>query len=408
MTESIIIVGAGQGGVQAAQSLRQKNFTGQILLYNQENYYPYHRPPLSKTFILENRTSDDMMLKSKEFFTENDIDIKNNMSVTKIDRKQKIIYDDNNQSYHYDKLILATGTIPRQLEISDFSLPALRTLEDAQYIKNTCHDVKDIILIGAGFIGLELAASLRKLNKNVIILEHAARLLSRATQKILSDIISKYHMSIGVDIQYHKKVTHITKKSQYYHVTCDDGITYQTDLVINAAGVLPNDVLAQQSDIICDNGIVVDSYLRSSDSDIYAIGDVACHPNVFAGSVTRVESIQNAIDQAKIVAHNIVTHHDSELRPYRQLPWFWSDQGTCKIQMAGICTDPDETVLLGNPDDYKCTVYHFKYNQFVAIDTINQPGDHLSGRKVLESQRKLTADMVRCQDFNLKSFFKNG
>lgn len=413
MLNNIVIIGGGQAAIQATISLRNHGFGGNIHLCTSQAHPPYHRPPLSKSYILNNDHHDaKLYIKPIDFYQKNNINLHLNCHITAINRDHKHITDNNHQTYAYDKLIIATGTRPKQFNVNNINIPTLRGLDDAQYIKNRINDdnCQHITIIGAGFIGLELAANAIKLNKKLTIIEREDRILKRAIQPELSAFLYDYHQHNGVDIMLNTQIENITKHDDGYDIMCADGKNYKTDLLINATGVIANNDIAQKAGLPCDafddSGIMVDAYMRTLDRDIYAIGDIAQHANPYAGRVMRLESVQNAIDQAKIAAHNILCARDHDMMAYDSVPWFWSDQGDLKIQMAGISNHAQHSIVVGNMESHKFSIYYFAYNRFIAMDSINQPAHYLAGRKILEHKLPLTAHHLQQRDFNPKNFIK--
>jgi len=303
----------------------------------------------------------------------------------------------------YRQLVLATGARNRLLPVQGAGLDGvcyLRTRAEAIDIRQRLAGAQNIVIVGGGFIGLELAAVAISLGKQVVVVELQERLMSRVVDPIISDFYRELHLSHGVTLAFRVKTREITgRQSRVSEVVLSDGTPYPADLVVVGIGVMPNTELAEAAGLAVANGIVVDGHMRTEDGNIYAIGDCALHPNRFAGGAVRIESVQNAVDQARCAAASIVGRPYS----YEAVPWFWTDQFDARLQMAGLSQGCDLAVARGVPESRKFSVLYFRQTKLLAIDSINRPADHMAGRKLLASGTSLTPDQAADPSVDLKS-----
>jgi 3-phenylpropionate/trans-cinnamate dioxygenase ferredoxin reductase subunit len=326
-------------------------------------------------------------------------------SATRIDRIERIVHLDNGQQLPYDRLVLATGARPRLLAVPGSRLNgvmALRTVVDANLLRRQLDKSRRLVVIGGGFIGLEVAASARKLGLKVTVIESLGRTMARAVTSEMSSFLTEEHSRHGTTVLLGRSVTafdgdassHVTK------VVLDDGSRMETDLVVVGIGVVPDTELAADAGLKVDNGVVVDEHLRTEDETIYAIGDCASYPSLHASSQwVRLESVQNAVDHAHCVAANIC----GTPATYAAVPWFWSDQHGIKLQIAGISTGYDQTVVAGDPEAGKFSVFCFRHNKLIAVESANKPADHVLARRLLASNATLTPQEVATPGFDLKT-----
>jgi 3-phenylpropionate/trans-cinnamate dioxygenase ferredoxin reductase subunit len=301
------------------------------------------------------------------------------MRAVEIDRASKEVGLASGTRIPYDSLVLAVGAQVRTLPVKNAMY--LRTLDDSIAIQERLEQAQDVVVIGGGFIGLEVAAVARGFGKPVTVVELQDRLMPRVVAPVISEFYRELHAEHGVEISLNHR-----------------GEARAGDLVIVGIGVIPNVDLARDAGLAVSDGVVVDEHLQTADPSIYAIGDCASHPNVFAGGLTRIESVQNAVDQARRVAADIVGRRE----PYRAVPWFWTDQFDIKLQMVGLSTGFDRFVTRGNPADRKFSVFYFKQERLIAIDSINRPGDHMMGRKMLAAGTSLTVEQAADESVDLK------
>ena len=392
--QKIIIIGGGQAGCQTATSLRTLGFLGEISIYCSENYLPYQRPPLSKKFLLGELDKERLFFKPEKFYRDNNINFFLNSYVTKIEIDNKKIFLNNNEEDSYDKLVIATGTKPREIDVDKDSAKNifyLRSIDDVLEIKGKVQSSKKVAIIGGGYIGLEVAAILKKLGLSVTIIEMAGRILERVTSQIISDFYTKVHNEEGVKILTSTSVESITKKSKDMEILTNNG-SINADFIVVGIGVIPCDELASESGLKVQNGILVNEFCETSEKDIYSAGDCTVHPNSYYNKDIRLESVHNAIEQGKTVASSIM----NKKTPYSQIPWFWSDQYDLKLQIAGLCIDYDDIIVRGNSDNRSFAVFYMKDNYMIASDCINCPGEHMMSRKIISD--KIIVDKNRLSD----------
>ena len=366
----VLIIGAGQGGVQAAISLRQEGYSGPIKLIGDEDTLPYQRPPLSKAY-LKTGEAEKLVLRPSSFFEANDIELLAGKRAEEIDRVNRCVHV-NGSTHPYDHLILATGTrnaIPKLPGIS--SALGLRNLADAQALRAALNSPRRIAIIGGGFIGLEFAAVARSLGHEVKLAEAAPRLMARAVSAQISESFRIKHEDLGVELYLSCAAKEVTPNG----VALTDGRMLHADLILLAAGVVPNVELAAEAGLAVENGIVVDGNLRTSDPAIHALGDCAAFPDIRSGTMVRLESVQAATDHARSIARFI---SKGDAGPYNALAWFWSDQADWKLQIAGLAAPTDDTLVL---DDR--TVLRFAGERLTAVETINNAKVHMLGRRLL-------------------------
>ncbi len=399
----VVIIGAGHAGFNAAAFLRSENYKGDITLIGAEADLPYQRPPLSKDYIKGRTTDRQLWLRPEKFYADNRISLLRSKNVESLDCvSKKVVTSDS--SYSYDHLIIASGTRARLLPVRGMDqagVEVIRTLEDARNIRNQLDHCHSVVVIGAGFIGLEFAVAAHALGKSVTVLEAAQRVMGRSVSPDISEYVLQSHRNKGINIETSVNVTAIEGRAdRVAEVVCKDGQRYACDLLVVGVGVLPNIEVAEAAGLKCEHGIVVDRQLRTSNESVFAIGDCALHPNPFGGGAAlRLESIQNATDQARVVA-KVLTGQDVS---YRAVPWFWSDQGDIKLQMVGLSINPTDFVIRGDPKSGSFSVFHYRDDALIAIDSINHARDHMAGRKLIAQRISPSRDQVSDSECNLKS-----
>ncbi|WP_036765337.1 NAD(P)/FAD-dependent oxidoreductase [Paracoccus pantotrophus] len=403
MVNSVVIVGAGQAGYQTAISLRQEGFTGTITLIGDEEGVPYQRPPLSKAYLLGKLDKDGLAFRPAEYYGEQKVDLVH-AKATAIDRANRQVLVDTGSTYYYDHLVLATGAHNRPLSVTGAELVGvhgLRSLSDADVLKTRLDQFRDVVVVGGGFIGLEFAAVAKQLGARVHLLELADRLMARAVSREMSGFFAQAHAGWGVELHLFTGLSRIKgKDGRVVGVETIGGKVLPADLVVYGIGVLPNVRLAVEAGLDVDNGIVVDSFLLTSDPAISAIGDCACFPSQYAGEVIRLESVQNASDQGRTVAARLM----GKRAAYAALPWFWSDQGDLKLQMVGLSAGYDETVVLGGIESRAFTVLLFRRNQLIAVECVNRAGDFMAARKMMSRQVNLSPQLATAVGFDLRAW----
>lgn len=397
---TIVIIGAGQAGLQTAESLRSEGYAGPLLMIGDEARGPYHRPPLSKAYLLGDFAETQLVMRAPAALAKKNIELLTAVSVTAIDRATKQLTLSDGSRLGYTGLCLATGSRARPLPVPGADLAnvfPLRTLADTQAIAARLPAVQRVVVIGGGFIGLEFAAVARKLGKDVVVLEGADRLMPRAVTPMLSDFFRQLHIAHGVAIELGAAVSELAGTAgKVRAVRTADGREFPADLVLVGIGILPNEELARAAGLECERGIVVDACSRSSDPAIVAAGDCTAR-RLPDGSLLRLESVQNAVEQGKSAAAALL----GKERPFTAAPWFWSDQYDIKLQMVGLSAGHDQTVLRGDPATNRFSAFHFRTGTLVAVDSINRPEDHMPARKLLDQNFAITPDQAADPAFSL-------
>lgn len=376
----VIIVGAGHGGVQAAASLREEGFDGPLTLVGDEAELPYHKPPLSKTFIKDS-DAKPQVLRGEAFYEQNRIALRLGAPVDSIEPGRVVFADGSRQDF--DHLILATGSRPRALKFPGSDLlgvRSLRSVEDARAIRAVSASVEDVVVLGGGFIGLEIAATLALGGRRVTVIEAQDRLLGRASRQVISDHVRCRLEGLGVRILTGATLDRLEGANGHVAAAVTaSGERIPVGMAIVGVGVVPNVELAEAAGIACANGIRVDLGMRTSMPAVLAVGDNAVYRHWQAGTDVRLESVQNATDQARTAARTILGHAED----YAAVPWFWSDIGDIKLQMVGLTGLGDRHVVTGDAAENKFAVYHYAGPVLVGIDTVNRPADHMLGRKMI-------------------------
>ncbi|MCI1047032.1 NAD(P)/FAD-dependent oxidoreductase [Caballeronia zhejiangensis] len=399
----VVIIGAGHAGGTLATTLRQYKFEGEVTLLGDEGRPPYQRPPLSKAWLMGEVEEKDLFLKPHAYYTDNRIDLHVDESVTQIDRHARLVTTASGRKFSYDVLVFATGARARTTEVLDCQsegVVTLRDMKDASTLRERAKQAKNVVIVGGGYIGLEAAASISKLGASVSIVERDARLLSRAASQAIADALQTRHESAGVRFFFGTTVIAVERDGlRVRAVRLENGQTLDCDLLLVGMGVIPNDALAHVAGIACDGGILVNTESASSDPRVFAIGDVAVHCASRFGATRRVESISNAVDQAKQVAAQIV----GRPVPRLDVPWFWSDQYELKVQMAGL-PNADSTALTRTSTQADgTTVLYMSGDQIVGVETINRPRDFMVARTAISRGQRLNLDIVREPDAPLAS-----
>ncbi|CDZ30258.1 FAD-dependent oxidoreductase [Neorhizobium galegae] len=378
---AIVILGAGQAGLQIATSVRQKGYTGKVVLIGDEPHPPYQRPPLSKAFLKGTTDAASLIFRPAEALAAQGIDLILGQKARRIDLIAKTV-EINDGTVSYEKLALALGARPRQLAVPGADLEgvySLRGLADGQKLMSALTSANNVVIVGGGFIGLEVAATAVAAGKVVTVLEAGPRVMARAVAPQISTWFDKMHRDMGTRIVTSAVIAWIDGTDHVKTVTLGDGEVIAADLVLVGIGAVPNTEIAAEAGLECPNGVLVDAVGRTADSDIFAAGDCAFHPNRFAGSYVRLESVQNAIDQSKTVAAAML----DETASYDAVPWFWSDQGQAKLQTTGLPFAAERHVVRGDPEAGKFTVFHLKSGRVIAADSVNSPSDHMCARRMV-------------------------
>ncbi|ALO46547.1 NAD(P)/FAD-dependent oxidoreductase [Pseudohongiella spirulinae] len=381
-----VIVGASHAGSQLAIQLRKNGWTGEIVLIGDESQMPYHRPPLSKAVMSGEKDADGILLRPAPMYQAQNVTLRLNERVQSLSAENKQVVLVSGEVLAYDKLALCTGARPIRLPLGDGldGVCYLRTLADVEAIRARLDEVRRVVVIGAGYIGLEAAAVLRKLGKDVTVLERAERVLQRVTGPQMSAYFQNLHRHHGVDIHCSAEVVAINGQQSVESVTCADGSTFKADLVIVGIGVVPETGLAEMAGLKLDNGICVDEHACTSDPDIYAAGDCCSHPSALYQRRVRLESVQNANDQSRVAAANICGANEV----YNMTPWFWSDQYDVKLQAAGLCDGYDRIETDGSAEpgsEEGFVVTYYRDGELIAADCINRAKDFMYYKKLLGS-----------------------
>lgn len=403
----IVIIGAGQAGVQTAEALRSSGYEGSITMLGDEADGPYHRPPLSKAWLAGDMEAAQLVMRAPEMLARKHIELRTGVTVTGIDRAAKRVLLADGTTLAYSGLLLATGSTPRRLPLPGgdaAGVLALRSKSDANAMAERMAlciaNNLPVVVIGGGFIGLEVAATARKKGLAVTVLEAAPRLLGRVLAPKLSDWYAELHRSHGVNLVFDARIAalNVGADGAVTGVQMADGTVHPAGLVVVGIGVNANDQLAQAAGLECDRGIVVDGCGRTSDPAIVAAGDCTAR-RLPDGSLLRLESVQNATEQGKSAAAALL----GQDRPFTATPWFWSDQYDKKLQMAGLSTGADQWAVRGDMAANSFSVYHFKGEQLLAVDSVNAAKEHLQARKLLDAGVSPTLAQAADTGFDLGS-----
>ena len=399
----VAIVGAGQAGFQAAASLRQDGFAGRIVLIGEEPVSPYQRPPLSKSYLAGESSLDELWLRPETFYTQHQIDVLAGETVTAIDRTERRLRMAPGGELSWDHLVLATGARYRPLAVPGAELDGvlpLRTLAEANVLRERLDETREVVVVGAGFIGLEFASVAIVRGAAVHIIEVTQHPMGRVVSSTTSRFFTDAHRRWGARISLGTGVARITGAGgRATGVETTEGQHLPADLVLICIGVIPNAELAREAGLAVDNGIVVDEYLATGDPRIFAIGDCANFPTPFAVGRVRLESVQNAVDQGRCVAAHIA----GKPAPYDKVPWFWSDQGDLKLQIAGITAGHDKAILRGDPDGGRFSVFCFRAGRLIGVESVNQTADHVVARRLLAGDPRLTPEQAADEGYDLRA-----
>jgi 3-phenylpropionate/trans-cinnamate dioxygenase ferredoxin reductase subunit len=379
MTKPVVIVGASHAAVQAIDTLRREGYAGPIVLVGDEPHLPYNRPPLSKKFLAGEMPVERLLLRSPNFYVQARVETRLGVRVTALELSSRRLRLDDGGEIGYEKLLLCVGSRPRRLEVPGAKLDGihcLRNIADVQAIRAELARARRLVVVGAGYIGLEAAASARQLGLDVTVLETAERPMARVVAPEISSFYLRRHEREGVRVLCNQAVTAFEGTGRVEAVTCGAG-EFPADLVIVGVGILPDVTLAAAAGLRCENGVWVDEHCLSSDPQVYAAGDCTNHPSIRYGRRVRLESVDNAVEQGKTAAANICG------RPARHehVPWFWSDQYEVKLQIAGLSEGYDQTVLRGDPDSGHFALYYLRGGELLAVDAVSSPKDFMTGKR---------------------------
>jgi 3-phenylpropionate/trans-cinnamate dioxygenase ferredoxin reductase component len=399
----VAVVGAGQAGFQTASSLRQEGFGGRVVLIGDEPGLPYQRPPLSKSYLAGESGLDELWLRPEAFYQKQEIELVTGEAVTEIDRPGRCLRLASGGAIECDHIVLATGARFRPLPVAGAELDGvlpLRTLADADILRERLSQAREVVVVGAGFIGLEFAAVAIAAGAAVHIVEVTHHPMGRVVSAQTSRFFTRAHRAWGAAISLGTGVARILGDGRRVTaVETSDGRILPADLVLICIGVVPNAELAGEAGLAVDNGIVVDEYLATGIPAISAIGDCANFPTRFASGRVRLESVQNGVDQARAVAARIA----GKPAPYDKVPWFWSDQRDLKLQIAGITTGHDAAVLRGDPDSRSFSVFCFRTGRLIGVESVNRTADHIVARRLLVGDPRLGPELAADESYDLRA-----
>ena len=395
MTDArILILGAGHAGGSAAAFLRQFGHAGPITLVGEEPFLPYQRPPLSKAWLKGEASEDELQLRPPSFYEEGAIAVRLAARATAIDREARSVALEGGESLPYDILILATGARARPLPIPGAQLDgvlALRTAEDAEALKSRLGPGRRLLVVGGGYVGLEVAASARALGADVTVVEREPRILARVAGEALSGFFHAYHTARGVRFLLGGSVTALEGEAgRVCAAMLDHGERLPCDIALVGVGAIPNQELAQAADLPCRDGVIVDGEARTADPAIYAIGDVTRRPLPLYGRDARLESVPSALEQAKQAAASIT----GRPAPAPEVPWFWSDQYDLKLQIAGLPFDVDRLVVRGDPGSGRFAVFHLNGEAIQAVEAVNSPAEFMGGRLLIGGRKRVAIEKL--------------
>ena len=403
--ENLVIVGAGQSAIQCITSLRKEDYPGLITLVGEEEHLPYQRPPLSKGFLEDTVSNERLYFKKLEFFIENKVQLKLGTKAEEIDIENNNIHLSDNTKLSFDKLVFATGSSVRKLDFPGKDLNSihyLRGLDDALSIKKDLQTRQNIVVVGAGYIGLEVAAIAAKQNKSVTVIEMADRVMNRTVDPQISDYYLNLHQKNGVTFKFNTSLQEIIGTNNPEKVVCSDGSEVAADMVVIGAGIMPNVELAENAGLSCDNGIVVNEFGKTDHADIYACGDCTNHPNKLLNKKIRLESVHNAMEQSKTVASSII----NKSLAYNQIPWFWSDQYDHKLQIVGLSGDHDKVIMRGDMSEAKFMLFYTKDEKLIAVDAVNNSKEFLICKKLVANKVTIKPDEISNPAKNLNDLIE--
>lgn len=389
----VVVIGAGQAGGEVAQRLRGGGFEGEITLIGEEPAPPYQRPPLSKKYLMGELDLDRLLLRPAGVYAEERVALLTGVRAVWIDRAAKRVRLEGGREVAYDALVLATGAKPRALPIEGASLPgvhSVRTAADVDAMREAFQPGAKLVVVGAGFIGLEVAAVARKLGLDVTVIEAAPRPLARVTSPEISGFFLDEHTRQGVRFILGGQIVRIAGDTRVRGLELADGTFVEAEIVVVGIGVAPETGLAEQCGLTVENGIVTDANCRTSDPAIFAIGDCAARPMAhYGGRVQRLESVHNAVEGAKLTAAALLGREQAI-----ETPWFWSDQYDLKLQIAGLFQGYDRVALRGSPADRAFAVFYYKAGQLIAVDAVNRPAEYLGAKTLLQKGRSLPPEDI--------------
>ncbi|MEP6884127.1 MAG: FAD-dependent oxidoreductase [Gammaproteobacteria bacterium] len=401
MLSTIVIIGGGQAGAQAIDTLRREGFSGRLVLIGDEPELPYQRPPLSKKYLSGEMAADRLLFRHRAFYDEHRVELRLGKKAVRLDPEVRLVELADGEKIAYDRLLLCLGAASRRLTCPGADLSGvhyLRGLADVAPIQAAFKVAARVVIIGGGYIGLETAATCRKMGCDVTVLEMADRLMNRVVAPTVSQYFSAEHVAHGVNIICDTRVVRLEGGGRVERVVCADGSSHVADLVIVGVGAIATTELASAAGLACDNGILVDEYCRSSDAAIFAAGDCTNHPSLRFGRRVRLESVDNAFEQAKTAALNLLDRQVTHDR----VPWFWSDQFDNKLLIVGLSQDYDTQVLRGDPAARSFSVCYLKGRELLAVEAVNHSKDYMAARKLIAERALLNPEKLRDTEIALK------
>jgi 3-phenylpropionate/trans-cinnamate dioxygenase ferredoxin reductase subunit len=401
MISTIVIIGAGQAGAQAVDTLRREGFDGRLVLVGDEPHLPYQRPPLSKKYLSGELAGDRLPFRHQSFYDEHRVELKLGVRAIRLDPAVRLVTLADGEKLQYDRLLLCLGSDSRRLACPGVELSGvhyLRAIADVQRIRAGIRTGARALIIGGGYIGLEAAATCRKMGCEVTVLEMADRVMNRVVAPDVSQFFSEEHRAQGVCIVCNSRMASLEGNRHVERVRCADGSSHEADLLIVGVGAAATTALASEAGLACDNGILVDEFCRTGDAAIYAAGDCTNHPSLHYGRRVRLESVDNAFEQAKTAALNMLDRgvaHD-------RVPWFWSDQFDNKLLIIGLSQGHDQQVLRGDPSTRSFTVCYLKDRQLLALEAVNHSKDYMAARKVIAERTRLDPQKLADPSIALK------
>jgi 3-phenylpropionate/trans-cinnamate dioxygenase ferredoxin reductase subunit len=393
MISTVIVIGGGQAGAQAVDTLRREGFNGRLVLICDESELPYQRPPLSKKYLSGELPAERLLFRHRAFYEEHRIELRLGLRVSKLHLGLKQVELADGEMLAYDRLMLCLGASSRRLSCpgaESAGIHYLRGLADAGAMRAAFKPGARVVIIGGGYIGLETAATCRKMGCEVTVLEMADRVMNRVVAPPVSQFFAAEHRAHGINLSCNTRVTRIESNGAVEGVICADDSRHEAEAIIVGVGAIATTALASEAGLKCDNGIVVDEYCRTSDAHVYAAGDCTNHPSPRYARRVRLESVDNAFEQAKAAAMNVLdkpTIHD-------RVPWFWSDQFDSKLLIVGLSQDYDRQVLRGDPATRSFSVCYLKGQELIAVEAINHSKDYMAARKLIADRALMNLDKL--------------
>lgn len=402
--DRIVIVGAGQAAAQAVATLRHAGYRNSITVVGGESQLPYRRPPLSKKYLAGTAGSDWLLIHQPAYYVERSVDMRVGRRVMGIETREQRVRLDDKSTIAYDALLLTTGSRARRISIPGADLDGIhyvRTLADVDALRRACAPGRRLVVVGAGYVGMEVAATCSLLGLTVTVLEVAERVMKRAVCPEVSSFYEAQHAARGIAICCNTRVRAFVgdeRSGRVRSVLCSNGDEYPADIVVVGIGITVADELARAAGLSCSDGIVVDRHCRTSSPAIYAAGDCSSQPGVGPGERVRLESVDNAVEQAASAARNMLGEHVT----HDKVPWFWSDQFDLKLVIVGLSAGHDAVIKRGSVASRSFSVCYLRNGELIAIDTINRPKDQMAARKLVGARVRLSPDKLADPDCALQ------